>query len=103
LILYTGPFPKNFTFPGFKPRYFLKNYKQSDPEKILAFRKNIFDLIESSLSQPNDSASKLTMRNYIDNTDTKYHIYYFNGQKLFAESAYYDTWKPHLDFLNDFD
>src|SRR5438105_55163 len=32
LILYTGPFPKNFTFPGFKPRYFLKNYKQSDPE-----------------------------------------------------------------------
>ena len=96
LILTTQPYPKGFTFPGFKPRYFLKNYKQSDPQKILDFRASIFDLIETFLG-------KAKIRVHITNTGGKYYIYSYHGKELFAESSYYDHWKPHVNFLNDFD
>lgn len=96
LILSAKPPPGDFTFPGFMPRYFLKNYKALDPQKILDFRKKIFKLIETFLG-------KSKMNIYIDDKGSKYYIYSYHGKELFAESSYYDTWKPHLDFLNSFD
>ena len=96
LILSAKPFPRDFSFPGFMPRYFLKNYKLLDPQKILDFRQKIFDLIETFLGKSN-------MNIYFDNWGSKYYIYSYHGKELFAESSYYDVWKPHLDFLNSFD
>ena len=96
LILIAKPFPKDFTFPGYKPRYFLKNYKPLDPQKILDFRQGIFDLIETTLGKP-----KINV--YYENNGAKYYIYSYHGKELFAESSYYDVWKPHINFLNDFD
>lgn len=95
-ILETKPFPKDFSFPGFMPRYFIKNYKALDPQKILDFREKIFKLIETFLGKP-------TIDDYIDSRGAKYYIYSYHGKELFAESSYYDTWHPHLDFLNSFD
>ncbi len=97
LILQTKPFPGAFSFPGFKPRYFLKNYEQLDSQNILEFRNKFFALIEKRLG---DNAN---IKNYIDKSKSKYHIYSYNDQELFAESSYYDSWKPHIDFLNEFD
>ncbi|XWV25101.1 putative ORFan [Tupanvirus deep ocean] len=96
LILEAKPFPRDFSFPGFMPRYFIKNYKSLDPQKILDFRKKIFDLIEKYLGK-----TKIT--EFIDDRGAKYYIYSYRGKELFAESSYYDKWKPHLDFLNSFD
>lgn len=96
LILKGTPFPRDFSFSGFRPRHFIKNYEQLDSQKILDFRERIFSLIESVLG-------KSKIKNYIDNTGGKYHIYSFGGQELFAESRYYDVWKPHINFLNEFD
>ncbi|XWV26359.1 hypothetical protein QJ857_gp0714 [Tupanvirus soda lake] len=96
LVLEAKPFPRDYSFPGFMPRYFIKNYKAHDPQKILDFRNKIFKLIETYLG-------KATINEYIDNHDMKYYIYSYHGNELFAESSYYDKWKPHLDFLNSFD
>ena len=92
LILSAIPPPHDYTFPGFMPRYFLKNYKALDPEKILDFRDKIFKLLESFLGKPK-----------IDAKGSGYYIYSYHGKELFAESKYYDEWQPHLDFLNSFD
>lgn len=35
LILSAKPFPQDYSFPGFMPKYFIKNYKALDPKKIL--------------------------------------------------------------------
>lgn len=96
LILEAEPPPSDYTFPGFMPRYFLKNYNALDPQKILDFRQNIFKLIEKFLG-------KSKMNVYFDDRGSKYYIYSYHGKELFAESSYYDSWKPHLDFLNSFD
>lgn len=96
LILQSIKGPRAYSFPGFKPKYFLKNYRAQDKQKIIDFRNAIFDLIESILG-------KLKITKYTANRGATYHMYSFKGQKLFAESTYYDIWKPHLDFLNDFD
>ena len=123
LILEAKPFPKDWTLPGYRPRYFLKNYKPLDRQKILDFRERIFDLIETFLGKPK-------INDYYDKWGSKYYIYSYHGKELFAESSYYDkwkqefqmckstfessviqdknrcaisSWKPHLNFLNDFD
>ena len=97
LILEAQPFPRDFSLPGYKPRYFIKNYKQQNPDKIFDFRNGIFDMLQHELG-------KSTIRDDIDPaTGARYHVHYYKHKKLFAESRYYDTWKPHLDFLNDFD
>ena len=96
LILSAKPFPKDFSFSGYRPRHFLKNYKQLNPEKILDFRRMIFSLIETILGKPN-------IKNVYNDTGAKYYIYSYHGKELFAESSYYDTWKPHINFLNEFD
>jgi hypothetical protein len=96
LILSAKSPPYDFTFPGFMPRYFLKNYKSLDPQKILDFRQKIFKLIESFLG-------KAKIKVYFDDRGSGYYIYSYHGKKLFAESKYYDKWRPHLDFLNSFD
>lgn len=96
LILKAVPFPRDFSFSGFRPRYFIKNYKQSNPEKILDFRKRIFNLIETILGKPE-------IKKYIDKNGSKYSVYSFGGKELFAESTYYNFWKPHINFLNEFD
>ena len=95
LILEAKPFPKDWTLPGYRPRYFLRNYKSLDPEKIQNFRQQIFSLIETFLGKPK-------IKDYYDGW-SKYYIYSYHGKELFAESSYYDKWKPHLDFMNDFD
>lgn len=38
LILSAKPFPRDYSFSGFKPRHFIKNYKPLDPDKIQIFR-----------------------------------------------------------------
>lgn len=96
LILKTKPFPKGFTLPGYRPRYFLKNYKPVDPQQILNFRAKIFDLINSFMGKPK-------IVEYTADNGARYYIYSYHGRELFAESSYYDTWKPHINFLNDFD
>ena len=96
LILCAKQYPQDFSFPGFMPRYFLKNYDALDPKKILDFRQKIFKLIETFLG-------KSSVNEYIDNRGSLYYIYSYHGKELFAESSYYDVWKPHLDFLNSFD
>lgn len=96
LILEAIPFPKDFSFSGFRPRHFIKNYKQLNSHKIHDFRDRIFNLIETRLGLPK-------IKKIIDNNGAKYNIYSFNGQELFAESKYYEKWKPHINFLNEFD
>jgi len=96
LILRAKPFPKDFTFPGYRPKYFLKNYKPLNKQKILDFRQRIFKLIETFLGKPKISV-------YTDDKGATYYIYSYHGKELFAESSYYDFWKSHLNFLNDFD
>ena len=96
LVLVSKRRPWDFSFPGFMPRYFLKNYNAVNPQKILDFRQKIFKLIEKFLGK---SKKKV----YLDNKGSEYYIYSYQGKELFAESSYYDTWKPHLDFLNSFD
>ena len=96
LILSSKSRPWDFSFPGYMPRYFLKNYKAVNPQKILDFRQKIFKLIGKFLG-------KSKMKVHIDNKGSTYYIYSYHGVELFAESSYYDIWKPHLDFLNSFD
>ena len=95
LILNAKSFPRDFSFSGYRPRHFIKNYESLDPQKILDFRQKIFDLIESMLGTPNI--------NIYYNNGSKYYIYSYNGKELFAESNYYKNWKPHINFLNEFD
>ena len=95
LILESIPFPRDYSFPGFKPKYFLKNYKPLDESKIIKLRKRIFKLIEDRLGKPR-------IKDYINNK-SRYYVYSYQGMELFAESRYYDIWKPHINFLNDFD
>ena len=96
LILEAIPFPRDFNFSGFRPRHFIKNYEPLNSHKILDFRERIFSLIETMLG-------KAKIKNYIDLSGAKYQIYSFGGQELFAESRYYEVWKPHINFLNEFD
>jgi hypothetical protein len=96
LILSAKPFPRDYSFSGYRPRHFIKNYKSLDPDKILEFRQRIFDLIESMLGKPK-------INDYIDTTGAKYYIYSYNSKELFAESSYYSKWYPHLNFLNEYD
>lgn len=96
LILEAKPYPRDFSFSGYRPRHFLRNYEPLERQKILDFRQSIFDLIEEKLGKPN-------IRVYWDNSKTKYYIYSYNGEELFAESSYYDEWQPHINFLNEFD
>jgi hypothetical protein len=96
LVLEAIPFPMDFSFVGFRPRHFIRNYEQMDPQKILDFREGILNLIKEKLGKPK-------IKDLIDLTGAKYHVYSFNGSELFAEYAYYDAWKPHINFLNEFD
>ena len=96
LILEAKTFPHDFSFTGYRPRHFVKNYKPINRQKILDFKHKIFGQLETMLG-------KFEIRDHIDNTGARYHVYSFNGQELFAESTYYDVWKPHINFLNEFD
>lgn len=96
MILQAMPFPRDFSFTGYRPRHFIKNYKPLDQQKIFDFKYKIFSLIESMLG-------KFVIRDQIDTTGALYHIYSFNGHDLFAEYSYYDSWKPHINFFNEFD
>jgi hypothetical protein len=96
LILEALPAPRDYGFPGFWPKYFIKNYRQTNRQKILDFRQMVFALITKMIPG-------LKIKDSIDTNQVNYHVYLVDGQELFAESSYYDTWKPHLDFLNDQD
>ena len=96
LILNAKPYPKDLSFTGYRPRHFIKNYEPENSEKIFEFRERILNSIEGLLG-------KARIKEYIDNRGAGYYIYSYHGKELFAESKYYDVWKPHLNFLNEFD
>jgi len=96
LILQALPVPHDFSFTGYRPRHFIKNYKPMDRHQILDFRQKIFDWITNMLGEP-------VVEDRTDVTGATYHVHSFGGQELFAESTYYDIWKPHINFLNEFD
>jgi hypothetical protein len=99
LILESYEYPKGFSLSGYRPRHFLKYYRQLNPDKIFDFRDMIYGLLEKRLGR-----GKATVKDDINiTTGAKYHIVSFGKKELFAESLYFDNWKPHLNFLNDFD
>lgn len=95
-ILFAEPAPRDYSLPGYRPRYFIKNYYIDNADKILAFREKIFGLVQEFLGKPKITETR-------DTTGAKYYVYSYHGRELFAESSYYDVWKPHLNFMNDFD
>lgn len=101
LILKALQFPRDYSLAGYRPRHFIKNYKPVNYQKILDFRNDIYDLIETYLGE------EVKITNYQpQNSYVKYKIYSYHkkNKELFAiEHHHYATWKPHLNFLNDFD
>lgn len=97
LILESYDSSKLYSLSGNWPRHFIRNYKQLNPQKIIDFRDKIYEIIEAKLGEP-------TIKDYVNpKTGGKHKIFSYNNNELFAVSRYYDYWKPHINFFNDFD